>query len=283
MTLKIGSRPGILPSGNGRGKIGLDGLKGRKAVIYFYPKDDTQRLHPGGAGFPSPQGAISPPPIPRSSAFRPTAWRATTSSAPSYGLDFPLASDEDRTMLEAFGVWVEKSMYGKKYMGIERTTVLIDRNGRIARIWPKVKVPGHVDEVLAAARAPLSDSPRAVHPDGCLRRCPRPAAPPPNTRWASEASMNRSRSPSSTSPGLVVCDAGAQILHQLIGLQHVGADLVAPADIGLGGVPRRSPPPRASSAPPRRAGRAACSRRSRGSCAASAPAGRRRRCRSGCG
>ncbi len=70
-----------------------------------------------------------------------------------YGLDFTLASDEAKTMLEAYGVWVEKSMYGKKYMGIERTTFLIGADGRIARVWSKVKVPGHVDEVLAAAQA----------------------------------------------------------------------------------------------------------------------------------
>lgn len=70
-----------------------------------------------------------------------------------YGLDFALASDESKAMLEAYGVWVEKSMYGKKYMGIERTTVLIDATGAIARIWSKVKVPGHAEEVLAAAQA----------------------------------------------------------------------------------------------------------------------------------
>ena len=70
-----------------------------------------------------------------------------------YGLDFALASDEGKTMLAAYGVWVEKSMYGRKYMGVERTTMLIDRDGKIARVWEKVKVPGHVEEVLAAAKA----------------------------------------------------------------------------------------------------------------------------------
>jgi thioredoxin-dependent peroxiredoxin len=66
-------------------------------------------------------------------------------------LEFPLASDEAKAMLEAYGVWVEKSMYGRKYMGVERTTVLIDRDGKIAKVWNKVKVPGHAEEVLAAA------------------------------------------------------------------------------------------------------------------------------------
>ena len=70
-----------------------------------------------------------------------------------YELGFPLLADEDKTMLEAFGVWVEKSMYGRKYMGVERSTFLIDRNGKIVKIWRKVKVPGHADEVLAAAKA----------------------------------------------------------------------------------------------------------------------------------
>jgi peroxiredoxin Q/BCP len=69
-----------------------------------------------------------------------------------HGLAIPLASDETHRMLDAYGVWGEKSMYGKKFMGITRTTLLIDRDGRIARIWPKVKVEGHAEEVLAAAK-----------------------------------------------------------------------------------------------------------------------------------
>ena len=70
-----------------------------------------------------------------------------------YGLTFPLAADEDKATLLAYGVWVEKSMYGRKYMGVERSTYLIDAKGRIAQVWRKVKVPGHAEEVLAAARA----------------------------------------------------------------------------------------------------------------------------------
>jgi len=69
-----------------------------------------------------------------------------------HGLEFPLASDEAKTALEDYGVWVEKSMYGRKYMGVERTTILVDAEGRIVRLWPKVKVPGHAQEVLEAAR-----------------------------------------------------------------------------------------------------------------------------------
>ena len=70
-----------------------------------------------------------------------------------YGLDQALIADEERKTLEAYGVWVEKSMYGRKYMGVERTTFLIDRDGKIAQVWRKVKVPGHAAEVLAAAQA----------------------------------------------------------------------------------------------------------------------------------
>ena len=70
-----------------------------------------------------------------------------------YGLSFPLVSDESKAMLEAYGVWKEKSMYGRKYMGVERTTVLVDGAGKVARVWPSVKVPGHAEEVLAAAKA----------------------------------------------------------------------------------------------------------------------------------
>ncbi len=70
-----------------------------------------------------------------------------------YALSVPLASDDDNAVLEAFGAWVEKSMYGKSYMGIDRSTFLFDKNGTLVRVWRKVKVPGHVADVLAAARA----------------------------------------------------------------------------------------------------------------------------------
>ncbi|HYZ63890.1 MAG TPA: redoxin domain-containing protein, partial [Acetobacteraceae bacterium] len=73
--------------------------------------------------------------------------------AEKYGLTFPLASDPEGKVVEAYGAWVEKSMYGKRYMGIDRSTVLVDREGRIARIWRKVKVPGHAAEVMKAASA----------------------------------------------------------------------------------------------------------------------------------
>ena len=140
-----------LPATDGR-QITLDGLRGRKAVLYFYPKDDTsgctleaqnfQALRKDFEAADTEIIGVSPDSLKSHDRFR-----------AKYGLDFALASDEAKSMLEAYEVWVEKSMYGRRYMGVERTTVLIDRDGRIARIWPKVKVAGHAEEVLEAARA----------------------------------------------------------------------------------------------------------------------------------
>ncbi len=140
-----------LPTSGG-GRAGLGALKGHKVVLYFYPKDDTSGCTLEAQGFnallPEFEAAeariigMSPDPVKSHDRF-----------CGKYGLAFPLASDEEKAVLGAYGVWVEKSMYGRKYMGVERTTVLVDREGRIARIWPKVKVPGHAEEVLEAARA----------------------------------------------------------------------------------------------------------------------------------
>lgn len=133
-------------------EISLESLKGRKIVLYFYPKDDTsgctreaqdfQALRQEFAAADTEIVGVSPDSLKSHDKFR-----------AKYGLQFPLASDEAKSMLEAYGVWVEKSMYGRKYMGVERTTVLIDRDGNIAKVWSKVKVPGHAQEVLEAAKA----------------------------------------------------------------------------------------------------------------------------------
>ena len=153
MPLSVGQKaPSFTLPATGGGTISLDGLKGRKAVVYFYPKDDTsgctreaqdfQALKAQFAAADTEIIGVSADSVDSHDKFR-----------SKYGLDFTLASDESKAALEAYGVWVEKSMYGRRYMGVERTTVLIDRDGTIAQVWPNVKVPGHAEEVLAAAKA----------------------------------------------------------------------------------------------------------------------------------
>jgi len=153
MALNPGSKapPFSLPATDGR-NITLDGLKGRKVVLYFYPKDDTsgctleaqnfQALKQDFAAADTEIIGVSPDSLKSHDKFR-----------SKYGLDFTLASDEEKSMLRAYGVWAEKSMYGRTYMGVERTTVLIDRDGVMAQVWPKVKVQGHAEDVLRAAQA----------------------------------------------------------------------------------------------------------------------------------
>lgn len=140
-----------LPAAGGE-TLALADLRGHKIVLYFYPKDDTSGCTLEAQGFNAALDAFAAADA-RVVGVSPDSVKSHDKFRAKYGLTFPLASDEAKTMLEAYGVWVEKSMYGRKYMGVERTTVLIDREGHIARIWPKVKVPGHVEEVLAAARA----------------------------------------------------------------------------------------------------------------------------------
>ena len=153
MALIVGTKaPAFsLPATDGR-EISLDSLKGRKVVLYFYPKDDTSGCTLEARNFQALKRdfeaadteivGVSPDPMKSHDRFR-----------AKYGLDFALASDEGKAMLQAYGVWGQKTMFGVKYMGVERTTVLIDRDGTVARIWNKVKVPGHAEEVLAAAVA----------------------------------------------------------------------------------------------------------------------------------
>lgn len=157
MTLQLGNpAPDFtLPADGGR-QVSLAELKGRKVVLYFYPKDDTSGCTKEAIDFNALKqqfadaGAViigvSADSVASHDKFK-----------KKHGLDFALASDESKAMLEAYGVWVEKSMYGKKYMGIERTTVLIDPNGVVAQIWSKVKVPGHAAEVLEATKSFASE------------------------------------------------------------------------------------------------------------------------------
>ncbi len=150
--LDVGSSaPAFSLPGHDGAPVTLESFKGKALVLYFYPKDDTPGCTAEAIAFNGKATAfaeagaailgVSPDPVKSHEKFR-----------AKHDLAIPLASDEEKEMLGAYGVWVEKSMYGKKYMGVERTTVLIDEAGKVAKIWPKVKVPGHVDEVLAAVK-----------------------------------------------------------------------------------------------------------------------------------
>ena len=130
----------------------LGSFAGKALVLYFYPKDDTSGctaeaidFNGKSKDFEKAGAAIL--------GMSPDSGKSHDKFRTKHDLTIPLASDETKTTLEAYGVWTEKSMYGRKYMGVERTTVLIDKAGKIARIWPKVKVPGHVADVLAAVKA----------------------------------------------------------------------------------------------------------------------------------
>lgn len=137
---------------DGGGSITLSSLRPGKVVLYFYPKDDTPGCTVEAIDFTARRDAFA--------AAGTTVIGLSKDSAASHdrfcrkhGLGIVLASDEAGHTCEDYGVWVEKSMYGKTYMGIERSTFLIDGTGRIARLWRKVKVDGHADGVLAAAQA----------------------------------------------------------------------------------------------------------------------------------
>ena len=137
---------------DGGGSVSLKALKGKNVVLYFYPKDDTSGCTKEAIAFNElkAQFAKANTEIVGVSA---DSVESHDKFKAKYDLGFALASDEKKEMLAAYGVWVEKSMYGRKYMGIERTTVLIDAKGKIREIWRKVKVPGHAEAVLTAAKA----------------------------------------------------------------------------------------------------------------------------------
>ena len=130
----------------------LSKLKGKHFVLYFYPKDDTP-----GCTIEAKDFARLNTEFQKAGAIVLGISKDTIASHKKffqkYCLNFPLLSDTEGTTCQSYGVWVEKSMYGKKYMGIERTTFLIDAEGRVARIWPKVKVDGHAKDVLQAMQS----------------------------------------------------------------------------------------------------------------------------------
>lgn len=141
----------ILPRDGGE-TVTLSELKGRTVVLYFYPRDDTSGCTREAIEFTAAADAfeaagatilgVSKDTVAKHEKFR-----------DKHDLGVALLSDADGTVCEDYGVWVEKKMYGKTHMGIERATFLIDASGQVARVWRKVKVPGHVDEVLEAVKA----------------------------------------------------------------------------------------------------------------------------------
>ncbi len=139
-----------LPTAGG-GRLRLADLEGRPLVLYFYPKDDTsgctREALDFAAAYPAFQAAgVEVVGVSKDSVASHDRFKV------KHGLPFPLGSDDTGKVVEAYGAWVEKSMYGRNYMGIDRSTFLIDGQGRVQKVWRKVKVPGHVDAVLAAAR-----------------------------------------------------------------------------------------------------------------------------------
>ena len=137
---------------DGGGTVSLSALRGKKVVLFFYPKDDTSGCTAEAIAFTGLKdefdkaGAVllgmSPDKAAKHDKF-----------IAKHDLNVMLASDEEKTTLQDYGVWVEKSMYGRKYMGVERSTFVIGDDGKILKVWRKVKVPGHADEVLDAVKA----------------------------------------------------------------------------------------------------------------------------------
>ena len=132
--------------------VQLAKLKGRQVVVYFYPKDDTSGCTAEAKDFSCLAGAFAEAGV-ELVGISPDSVKSHEQFKRKHDLSVRLLADESRAAAEAYGVWVEKSMYGRKYMGVERSTFLIEASGRIAKSWRKVKVPGHAEEVLEAARA----------------------------------------------------------------------------------------------------------------------------------
>lgn len=137
---------------NGGGDVALSDLKGKKVVLYFYPKDDTSGCTAEAIDF-SALGAQFEEANTVVIGISPDSVKSHDKFAAKHSLTVMLAADEEKSAAEAYGVWKEKSMYGKKYMGVERTTFLISQDGKVAKIWNKVKVAGHAQEVLEEAKS----------------------------------------------------------------------------------------------------------------------------------
>jgi peroxiredoxin Q/BCP len=153
MSVEVGQKaPDFKMATDEGGEISLSSLKGRNVVLYFYPKDDTPGCTKEACGFQALMPTFSKLDaaiigVSKDSVARHQKFKS------KYGLNFTLASDDNNGVCESYGVWTEKHNYGRRYMGIERSTFLIDGSGVVRKVWRKVKVNGHVDEVLEAAKA----------------------------------------------------------------------------------------------------------------------------------
>ncbi len=137
---------------DGGGSVSLESLRGRKVVLYFYPRDDTSGCTKEAIGFTEAAGAFDAAGAVVLGVSKDTVAKHDKFVA-KHGLKVRLLSDAEGNTCEDYGVWVEKSMYGKTYMGIERATFLIDGEGTVRQAWRKVKVPGHVEAVLEAVKS----------------------------------------------------------------------------------------------------------------------------------
>lgn len=146
-----GAAPDFTLPRNGEGTVTLSKLQGKAVILYFYPKDDTSGCTAEAIDFSALGGEFE-----AANAvvigISPDSVKSHDKFAAKHSLSVMLASDEERKVLEAYGVWKEKSMYGKKYMGVERTTFLVAPDGKIAEIWNKVKVAGHAQAVLETVK-----------------------------------------------------------------------------------------------------------------------------------
>ncbi|GGF73815.1 hypothetical protein GCM10011332_29850 [Terasakiella brassicae] len=152
MTLEVGSpAPDFTLPTDGNGELSLSSLRGKKVVLYFYPKDSTPGCTTQAKGFRDERAAFEAENCVIIGASKDTVKRHDNFKT-KQDLNFPLVSDAESDLCETYGVWQEKKMYGKTFMGIVRTTFLIDENGIIKKIWPKVKVKDHIAEVLEAVK-----------------------------------------------------------------------------------------------------------------------------------
>lgn len=134
---------------DGSGEINLESLRGKNIVLYFYPKDDTSGCTNQAIQFSEKKDELESKNAIIIGVSKDSI-RSHDKFKTKYDLKIDLLSDEELSVANAYGTWVEKSMYGRKYMGMDRSTFLIDENGKIKKIWRKVKIPGHIDDVIKA-------------------------------------------------------------------------------------------------------------------------------------